>query len=271
MKSLIAIDTEFNKDKKILSLGVYSEKIKGEYYFKNKVDKYTYQVHCLKNDFLKEYGKVYNKEDFNFIFEHDYIIGFDIYQDLHVLDYRKKDTLYTKNKIIDLKILINAFNLNCSLNDLICVFDIKVESALLHSAYFDAKLSYEVLFKIYETFKSSFKDFESFLHISSKLTFSHKFGYSWEYDDISYNYFLKNNKSVENLKEKFQKYKDNNNKSFEQKIFTDNEFIYVFKNDMCEFKFPKKFLNKDIDIEYNKDIDYPKIGIKFKYEITGGI
>jgi len=258
---IIAIDTEFNKSKKILSLGTYTEEKQEEFYFQNKVDKYTYPIHCLKGSFLRDYGEHYDTKNFNYIFqEYQYIIGFDIFQDLSVMNVSKAGVMYGEHKIIDLKIVLNAIGENCCLSSLIEFSNVDIRnSGLIHTSSFDAQVTYEAFLTLYK--KSGKTDFSEFLYRAAQLTNAVVFGQEWEKEDLIYNYF------------NFKIFIDKTNLKFDSynKFYKYEGFIYVYNKDICTYRFPEKYLTEKLVFQENKDIFFPKIGVKFKDNISGGL
>ena len=256
---IIALDTEFNSKKEILSLGLYSnDSIKKEIYFSNNVDKFTYKIHCLKSDFLLNEGLSYKKSDYDFIEDYDYIIGFDIIQDFETLQFKKYGKLYHDKKVIDLKIVLEALNISVSLDTMLSVVDIK--DSLMHSAYFDAKLTYKSFEKLFEL--SEIDSLDIFLIKCAELTYSKEFDQAWLFDTLKYSFPKINLK-----KDQLEKPIKNINKL---DIFLNGDFIFLFHNEDCMFRFPKKYYNGDTsNIQIKEDI--PNIGIKFKDSISGGI
>lgn len=265
---ILSLDSEFNKNKEILSLGLYIENhLESEFYFSNNVDKYTYKIHGLKNDFLKKYGRKYSYNNFKYIEKFDYIVGFDIMQDLEVMKVPKIGSLYSKKKVIDLKIIINSQDLEISLESLLNIVDIK--NTLIHTAFFDAKLTLLALKEIYKRSKcrdSGLQDsFENFLSKSADLTYSKSYGQAWEYDECKYN-FYKINLKKEDLSEKI-------NIDFNLlKYYQQGGYVYVLNENLCVYRFPLEYLSKKINFSIKHDlIEFPKIGIKFKDDLTGGL
>jgi len=260
--NLVAIDTEFNSENKILSLGIYSEKIQLEDYFNNKVDKYTYEIHCLPGFFLNDNGKKYSSYDYSFIFDYDFVTGFDISQDLSALKIKKINSLYISNKIIDLKIIINSLGVQYSLSDLYEGLSITDNnSGLKHSSFFDAKMTYLSLVKIFEF--SNFSDFNDFLIECAKLTSAHYLNLEWEKEDIIYRYF---SFSLEILKSN----NINSNKKDNIRHFLRGNYVYTFNDNCCIYRFPEKYLKKKITYSEKCDFIFPDIGVKFNNELVGG-
>jgi len=256
---IISIDTEFNNKNEILSLGVYSEEIKKELYFNNSVDKYTFEIHGLTNSFLKDYGKCFQLKDHDYIFEHDYIIGFDIFQDMKAMKVNKINNLFISNKIIDLKIIINALNIHCSLSNLFNGLSLDNTSCdLTHTAYYDAKITHLSLVEIFNI--SNYDNFDLFLKNCAKLTSSHYLSLEWDKEDTIYNDFnfcLKLN------------FKQENHNVDKINFLLKDKFIFVFYNNKCKYRFPKKYLKKNIAFSNDNKFNFPAIGVKFKADLIG--
>ena len=261
---LIAIDTEFNSNRELLSLGYYSKNNKGEIYFKNKVDSRTFKIHCLpysflektseKNNFLKEFNKKITND-------YNYIIGFDIYTDLEVIGLRKIGKLYSDKKIIDIKSLFDAISLQVSLFDFSDF--VKLNDSLLHTSFFDSKLTFKLIDFFYEKiFKFNGFSFEDYLSFLSNLTYVFNFGQVWDKEEISLelNFLQDYFKSFKRLEKKEDK--------IDLIILKDKKIFIFNKNKECLYLFDFIYFNSEnnyeiFNIEEHSDYIFPEIGNKF--------
>lgn len=245
---LIAIDTEYSKYRKILSLGLYSSELHEEIYFKNDVDLLTFNIHGLPDFFLKENGRNVTEIDKykDLILSNDYIIGFDINHDLEVCGIKRSSKLFMNKKIIDIKLILNSININLSLEMSAKAFGIPDnKNSLLHTSSYDAKLSFMVLTKILEITNTS-------LSLLAELTTAVFYSSYWEIDDLSYN--------LRSISKKLQKNKEETECKVDY-LMSEN-YVYVFQNGSCLYKFPRKYFNGDDkfkQIEY----DFNIVGNKF--------
>jgi hypothetical protein len=246
-KNKIAIDTEYSKDRKILSLGIYSDTITDEIYFKNKVDKITFEIHGLPDFFLKENGvldseiKKYN----SLISDFDFIIGFDISNDLEILNFKKIDSLFMNNKIIDIQKILHSINITGTLSKLVESFNIDCgKNNILHSAFTDSKSTYLLFEKIKML---TGKDDLFFAELTTAIYYSMYF----DIDRLSYELNILNN-HLSFL---------NSNSIIKDYLFSDN-YAYCFINNKCVYRFPVKYFN--YDSKFKKiNYDFDIIGIKF--------
>lgn len=247
---MIAIDTEYNSKKEILSLGISSIDETLEYYFNNVVDSKTVKIHCLIQDFLKENHFLDIESLRKEILTHDYIIGFDVYSDLKVLDLKKAERLYSDFKVIDIKYIFNVLGFNCSLSSLSYLVDI---CGLPHSASYDSELTLKLYLYLEEL--SGMKDFKLNM---AELTYHCLFGNDYERDEII--------SSILFLKEKIPKNIEIDNCQFKEKVIKlYDDYIHVLVGQVCLSRFPYKYFNKKISHEFSKDI--PNIPF-IKFDLT---
>lgn len=254
MVKMISFDLEYNKKREVLSAGLielenFTISFIEELFFNNKSDSDTYKIHGLNNDFLSKYGKdsseiqILNKK----LLEQDYLIGFDLKHDLKVLNlnYRK---LFSKHKIIDLKLILELFDLNISLSKLLEKTNLmeKYKSLLpIHTSIMDSFLTYTFLDKlilsIQSTLNISKEDILKDLAIMSTTVFQRE---SWRYDFITDKYYF--------LRSFFSSVKNNHVNKISKTIFKVLE------------------VNGNIEL-YNKDYymigKYKKEDYKEKYQI----
>lgn len=152
---IIFLDTEFSNYRQLLSTGAiytYDFNVKkiDEEFFNNKTDNRTIKIHGLDNEFLKKYGKkqpsVLRKE----IFYQKYVCGFGVSQDFEVLK-TKAYNLFHKQKVIDLRLIIEAFGYHFSLSDFANRLGLleKYKCFLpIHTAVMDSYLCFVILRKI---------------------------------------------------------------------------------------------------------------------------
>jgi len=251
--SLIAIDTEYNSNQEILSLGVFNDNIQEEYFFRNNIDKRSFQIHKIPYDFLKNFQK-YKIENINFIKNYNFILGFDLYTDLKVLKFEKIEKMYFNENIIDLKIILNSLGFNISLNKATSLIGF---SGMNHNSLIDAKNTYNIYLYLYNLIKEDYSFYE-FNELCSKITKASILGPEWEKEDYVYNL----NKLKEKIK--FSKNKiNNNNKTLKKDIILNNNLIYVYIDSILEFRFPFEYLSKDINYILNNNLKESSFGIKF--------
>ena len=152
---ILYLDTEFSNYRQLLSTGAvysYDFKVKKieEEFFANKTDNRTLKIHGLDNDFLKKNGKrkpsVLRKE----IFHQKYVCGFGVSQDFEVLKVKTVD-LFQKGKVIDLRLIIDAFGYQFSLSDFANRLGLleKYKCFLpIHTAVMDSYICFLILRKI---------------------------------------------------------------------------------------------------------------------------
>lgn len=153
--NLLSIDLEFNNKKEILSSGLISSSFFNistieENFFNNYSDKKTYSIHGLNSEFLSKFANGSNIDVLKKINLHDFIIGFDLNNDFKVLNLNYTRYLF-KNKIIDLKIILQAFNVKTSLSNLL------IKSKLIHN--------FKNLFPIHTSIMDSFLSFIFLEHL----------------------------------------------------------------------------------------------------------
>jgi hypothetical protein len=129
--NLLSIDLEFNNKKEILSSGLISSNFFNissieENFFNNSSDKKTYSIHGLNSDFLLKFANGSSYNILNNINSHDLLIGFDLKNDFKVLNLNYTRYLFN-NKIIDLKLILQSFNIKTSLSNLL------IKSKIIHN------------------------------------------------------------------------------------------------------------------------------------------
>ena len=252
---VVAIDTEYNSKREILSLGLFSPNTKKEIFFNQSVDSFTLKIHGIPAFFLEDKNK-YSKDICKDIFDYTYVLGFDIYSDLEVLQVDKINKKYSEYKVIDLKNVLSALSINKSLSKLSMELNI---CDLKHSSYTDSKSTYLIFEHIYSFFKQRYS-FSEFCSLSAKLTESFLLGNSCEKDNLIYEFSFLESVSLFNIKEKNVKAIFNNQK------YIYNNYAYIFKNGYLESRFPSIYLSNKSDFEIvdniNSELD-KFIGIKF--------
>ena len=259
MNNVLSIDTEFNNQKEILSLGLYSTDISEELYFKNRSNDSSLRVHGLITEFLMDSGQEYRFSSVKKFFDQkEYFLAYGIDHDLQCLSIPKKGSLYMTNKIIDLRVLIVALGMDGTLSDLQHTLGINMgQSQLIHSAYFDAKLTFKILEKIFSL--SHFGNVNDFLLKASALTTATHLGNNWEMDDIIHEHFSFSVPSRKKIGE------DTSSVQYVKK----NGFVHVIKGKVCTHRFPTKYLSADIKfLNDSSDLLLPDIGIKFDNRLT---
>jgi len=250
MNKVLAIDTEYNSRREILSLGLFSEKSSSETFFRNKVDKKSFSFHGIPLFFSNE-QQSFKDFNLNLILDYEFILGFDIYRDLEVLNIASIEKLYTDKRIIDLKLIFNACGFNGSLHDLSSIFKI---SEIPHSSYSDAKSTYLIFFELFKEFENKMSILE-FYELCSNLTKLTTVGPAWERDSLLFNFdFLMDKFKVLNLELKKEEKKD---------IIRINDNILVYLGESLLYRFPFKFLSEEISYTTKKIED---LEISFRFD-----
>ncbi len=275
MNKIVAFDTEYNKNKEILSLGLATNNSLQELYFKNNVDKYSYQIHNLAHSFLNKEGldfKVEKHKIHSKILSFQYIVGFNIEEDLHVLKFKQLSILFANNNFIDLKILFDLIGFSASLVKIGNIFDLNKEllkDLSPHNASYDSKLTLLILNEIIRLSKEARVSEQELLSDLKELTKLKHFKYSHELDSYANKFKWLKIKIEKQLKIKSISLK--NNIHFNENLkyfFLDKSNIYILNNnnEIC-YKMPLSYidLNKLIDLEKNQNfsVKYNEIGYRF--------
>lgn len=280
MKKIIAFDTEYNKNKEILSLGLATNDTLNEFYFKNIVDKYSFKIHNLAHSFLMKNGSDFNKQKdniHNMILSFNYIVGFNLEEDLNVLKFRKLTYLYSNHNLIDLKILFDLLGFSCSLVKIGNIFNLNklIQKDLSpHNASYDSKLTLLILNKILDYSKEFNLSEEELLTDLKTLTTLKHFKYIHELDSFSIKFkWLKN--IIDNLIKK-QGISLKENIVFNESLkyfFINNSDIFILNNnhEIC-YKMPLLFvdLKKCNNLEQINmlNIKYKDIGYRFNKNLV---
>lgn len=168
--NLLSIDLEFNNKKQVLSSGLISSSFFNinsiqENFFNNYSDKKTYSIHGLNSEFLHKFSNGSQHNIIDSINSHDFIIGFDLKNDFKVLNLNYNRFLF-KNKIIDLKLILHAFNIKISLSNLL------IKSSLIKN--------FKNLFPIHTSIMDSFL---SFVFLEYLIVFIYK-NYNYSIPEI---------------------------------------------------------------------------------------
>lgn len=255
---IITLDLEYNNQKQVLSSGcIYSnffnlQKFE-ENFYKNKVDYRTFKIHGLSNKFIYKYGK--NKctlqEKLN---NFDFIVGFSIISDFKVLNTKNIDYLYEKEKVIDIQLIMNTFNVNMSLGSLVDKSGLLNQyktSFPLHTSIMDSFLTYIFLEHLVNYIKiKTNEDLYSILKKLAKIT-RHKFKKEyWIYEDMVKDMLYLDslfreikNTDIDKISSK-PKYK----KNFKESIEIYNETFHIigkYKNYNCNLELPSVNFSKD--------------------------
>ena len=262
--NIVAIDTEFNSNNDLLSIGAVNHEFKIDFFINNKVDKKSYFFHGLAEDFLKENGL--KKEDIPKISKSlnnnfNIFIGFDIYKDLKVLDFKNVNQLYLNKRIIDLKCILDLYNKNKKL--IFFAENLKIEenfnlSSLKHSSSYDAMITYLIFLKIFEIdYNNDESLYETFINDLTSLTKA-----SFENSFYELDNFLPIFKNTEKLIDQ----KNITEKEQELRYYIKDDFIYfINKKNKIEYRFPYKYVEEKKLKDFNKEesINKEVYGIKF--------
>ena len=199
MSKIISIDLEFNKDKEVLSAGILQVE-KGtlrsinEFFFENKVDKYTYKIHGLSEDFLKKNSTKGIKESDlrDMIKDSNYIVGFDLRNDFVALN-MNSNLMYGGRKAIDIKYILSFFDIKGSLESVskkLGIFSKCKGMFPIHTSIMDSLLSY-LIFEYFFVFISSEKkiDKKEILKDLADMSSYSYFSEPWMYDYHYEKYF----------------------------------------------------------------------------------
>lgn len=251
MVKFISFDLEYNKNREILSAGLVEfqdfELINlEELFFNNKSDEDSYKIHGLNNSFLSKYGNDLSKLNSfkNKLHSQDYLIGFDLKHDLKVLQFNNRK-LFANNKIIDLKLILELFEVNLSLSKLISKTNLmnKYKSLFpIHTSIMDSLLTYIFFKKLLDIIVSVTKlpkeEIIKDLAIMSNTVYFHE---TWRYDLISEKYFF--------LRRIFHSIKNRPSNEIDKDIFKIFEIdgnIEVFNKD---FFIIAKYKKEDFSID----------------------
>lgn len=250
MIKIVALDTEYNSRREILSLGLFNNYIAEDYYFNNKVDSITKSIHGLEYSFLKKFDSYKSEKYLTNILSYDYLVGFDIYSDLEVLKISKIESLYSKFKIIDIKFIYSYLGLNLSLEKLSSLIKF---NGIIHTSLGDSQITFKLMLFLYKSCQDKFS-YEVFLSKLAQLTYHSFLGCQWEKDLIESEFsFLINKFNVIDLKNVIPEKED---------IILFNNDIYIFNGKKCIFRFPFEYLNKGI-VYIEKEVDSFGLGYKF--------
>jgi len=159
LENVIAIDCEYNSDKKPLSFGYTIVKpresehyLLSEILFKEVVDKRSFSIHGIPEFFLKKNGlDFFTKKALikDLLYSSEYIVGFDLNNDFKVLQIRVFD-LYKDKIVIDIKSVLDYAGLrDISLDKLACMLELNMENkGIYHTASFDSYITIKILEKI---------------------------------------------------------------------------------------------------------------------------
>ncbi len=275
MNNILAFDTEYNKNKEILSLGLATKDSLNEIYFKNIVDKYSFKIHNLANAFLTKRGLSFNDEKdklHKFILSFDFIVGFNMEEDLNVLKFRRLTHLYSTYNFIDLKVLFDTMGFSASLVKIGNLFDLnkQIQKDLSpHNASYDSKLTLLILSKIIEFGKiNNLNEFELLNNLKTLTTLKH-FKYTHELDSFIIKFKWLKLVIEELLKKKNISLKNNVNFNENLKyIYTNSSDIFILNNNLeiC-YKMPLIFIDLNLLTHLEKidnlDIKYKNIGYRF--------
>ena len=200
MSKMISVDLEFNKDKEILSAGMLQIE-KGilksidEFFFENKVDRHTYKIHGLSEDFLKKNSTKGVKESDlrDMVKDSNYIIGFDLRNDFLALNINSS-LIYGERKVIDIRHILSFFDIKGSLESVskkLGIFSKCKGMFPIHTSIMDSLLSY-LIFEYFVVFISSEKrcDKKEILKDLADMSSCSYFSESWMYDHYYEKYFL---------------------------------------------------------------------------------
>lgn len=266
---MIFIDTEFNRKLELLSLGVASNKILKEFYFKNQNKDKSYDTHGLSPSFLNKYGiSQINLQHILESFKDSTIIGFDMDKDVQALGFIPSK-IFKSKKVIDFKSIFYMFDYNPSIQTLsIATNTIKNNLLPLHTSAMDALILKNVFnfflsFLINNNFSKE-EIIEDFKEITEIVFEKHTWKYNLYQDKyhLLINLFEKleiNKKRIINLnfsKIYFSRSKDNI-------LFFDNDKTIFAKYKYEDFN--HFLLSSFEEIEF--DDLYPNIGFKeFDFE-----
>lgn len=280
MNNILAFDTEYNKNKEILSLGLATNNSLNEIYFKNIVDKYSFKIHNLANSFLNKKGLNFSEEKekiHNEILSFDFIVGFNLEEDLSVLKFKKITHLYANHNFIDLKILFDYLGFSTSLVKIGNLFDLNklIQKDLSpHNASYDSKLTLLILNKIIDFGKeNNINEFELLNNLKTLTTLKH-FKYIHELDSFITKFKWLKLIIKELIKYKKISLKDNIEiNEFLTYIHINDSDIFILNNnfEIC-YKMPILFVNLDLLIDLKKidklDIKYKEIGYRFNKDFV---
>lgn len=188
---MIFIDTEFNKNIEILSLGITTNDNVNEFYFLNDPRDNSFKIHGLTHIFLKEHGlDPKTAKQVLFSHPHDVIVGYDIDKDLSALNLSSAK-MFANNKIIDLKLIISMFGINPSLETFAIASGILEENKNtlpIHTSSMDSFLLKKVYNVIVDFLKE--KGFDETTIISDFLELSRirYFKEEWNYFELENKY-----------------------------------------------------------------------------------
>lgn len=261
MNKIIAFDTEYNRNKEILSLGLATNNSLTEIYFKNNVDKYSFRIHNLAHSFLNKIGLDFKSEKnklHSMLLSYDYLVGFNIEEDLHVLHFKQFSFLYSNHNFIDLKILFDILGYSASLVKIGNIFDLNKElqkNLSPHNASYDSHLTLLILNEIIKLSKEVKLNENDLLSDLKELTKLKYFKHNHELDSYANKFKWLKLKLDKIIKLKGISLKNdilfNDNLKF---IYIKNEDIYILNNnhEIC-YKMPLKF------IDMNKFVSFEKI------------
>jgi len=273
VENIVSIDLEFNRLNEPLSIGITNHKETREFYIKNKVDKNSFNIHGLTENFLKETGMQFSKvkEIIDKKLDQKIILGFDIKKDLFILKIKQINKLYSENKIIDLKDLFTLIGVHTSLSNIYKSLEKNNElfkTNTIHTASFDSILNFKILEKIIYSAKKYNISEEEIISKLTNLTFLSQYAQKWELEELEKDFsWLK--KELESLNF-FKNVKIiKNKKDFNKPIYINRtkKFIFLYdSNKYLLFKIPIKYSKKynlknliNLNIETN-NLDF---GIKF--------
>jgi DNA polymerase III epsilon subunit-like protein len=268
MTKIIAIDTEYNNSKRILSFASYNGSTLNEIFFKNSVDKFSFKIHGIAQDFLEDkfFFKDKEKEIKSDLLSYEYIVGFDIKHDLQVLGFTNADYLCESTKIIDLRFVFLYLGISLSLSDIFQSMSLKVMKTLIsHTAIHDSFITFKILELIINFANIEGISKENVLNDMANISSSHYLnkdmnGLSWLFKYLSKINFMRYSQDL--VPEYY-----NFNQDFISFFSSHEELIYRFpvkylnvsslndlkeiqlnKNIFLSIKFSKKYVSKKVNL-----------------------
>lgn len=264
MSKLLSLDIEFNIRKEPLSIGllrVNQNQIEAieEFYFNNTVDKKTQKIHGLSKELIQAHSSNKNIKDIsNLIKEQNFLVGFDLQNDLKSLDLNP-NKFYGTKKIIDLRYLTLFFNLDESLGSLSKKMNIVNKCRGLfpiHTSIMDSLLSYLILeYLVVFIFNKTLEPKELILKNLAEISSLSYYRENWRYEHYYDKYFFLQ-KELNNIKKANIPKEINGSKHFKVNL---SKYTEIYDEN---FNIIEKFKNKDNE---SKDVFFkPELDLGYK-------